>query len=207
MNLAAHLHPQFRIQIGQRFVKQQNALPEIFTVGHRNIQSAAFDEKGRLWTVEHGAQGGDELNLLEKGKNYGWAVISYGEEYSGEPIPGNITQKEGYEQPVYYWDPVIAASSLAFYQGNLFPQWKTSVLVGGVAGRAVFRLELSKDDKVVNEEALLVDLKERIRDVRVFPDGAVYVLTDGPGAKLLKLTPARPASQVAHQAAEGRRLK
>ena len=103
-------------------------------------------------------------------------------------------EKEGLEQPRYYWDPIIAPSGLAFYQGNLFPQWRTSVLVGALAGRAILRLELGKDDKVVNEEPLLRDLNERIRDVRVFQDGAVYVLTDSQNGKLLKLTPAAQTS-------------
>ena len=107
----------------------------------------------------------------------------------GTKIGDAIVEKPGLEQPRYYWDPVIAPSGLVFYKGDLFPKWKTSVLVGGLAGQAIFRLELSKDDKVVNEEPLLTDLGERIRDVRVFQDGAVYVLTDGAGGKLLKLTP------------------
>ena len=107
----------------------------------------------------------------------------------GTKIGDAIVEKQGLEQPRYYWDPVIAPSGLAFYRGDLFPQWKASVLVGGLAGQAIFRLELGKDDKIVNEEALLADLNERIRDVRVFPDGAVYVLTDGASGKLLKLTP------------------
>jgi glucose/arabinose dehydrogenase len=171
-------------------------LPEIWSMGHRTPQGLAFGPDGRLWETEHGPRGGDELNVIEKGKNYGWPVILHGINYPGTKIGEGIVEKEGMEQSRYYWDPVIAPSSLAFYQGNLFPQWKSSVLIGGLAGRAIFRLELSKDDKVVNEEALLVEMKERIRDVRVFHDGAVYVLTDGPGAKLLKLTPARPASVV-----------
>ena len=165
-------------------------------MGHRTPQGIAFAPDGRLWETEHGPRGGDELNLIEKGKNYGWPVIVHGINYPGTKIGEGIVEKAGLEQPRYYWDPVIAPSGLAFYQGNLFPQWKTSVLVGGMAGRGLFRLELGKDDKVVNEEALLTDLNERIRDVRVFQDGAVYVLTDGPGAKLLKLTPAASNSRV-----------
>ena len=144
---------------------------------------------GRLWETEHGPRGGDELNIIEKGKNYGWPVIVHGINYPGTKIGDAIVEKPGLEQPRYYWDPVIAPSGMAFYRGDLFPHWKTSVLVGGLAGQAVYRLELGKDDKVVNEEALLTDLNERIRDVRVFPDGAVYVLTDGASGKLLKLTP------------------
>jgi len=116
-------------------------------------------------------------------------VVVHGFNYPGTKIGDAIVEKPGLEQPRYYWDPVIAPSSLAFYRGDLFPQWRTSALVGGLAGQAIFRLELDKNDKVVNEEPLLTDLRQRIRDVRVFQDGAVYVLTEGSGGKLLKLTP------------------
>ena len=163
-------------------------------MAHRTPQGLAFAPDGRLWETEHGPRGGDELNLIERGKNYGWPIIVHGINYPGTKIGEAIVEKEGLEQPRYYWDPIIAPSGLAFYQGNLFPQWRTSVLVGGLAGRAILRLELSKDDKVVNEEPLLRDLDERIRDVRVFQDGAVYVLTDSQNGKLLKLTPAAPTS-------------
>lgn len=164
-------------------------LPEVWSMGHRTPQGLAFAPDGRLWETEHGPRGGDELNLIEKGKNYGWPVIVHGINYPGTKIGAGIVEKEGLEQPRYYWDPVIAPSGLAFYRGDLFPQWRTSVLVGGLSGQAIFRLELGKDDKVINEEALLADLNERIRDVRVFQDGAVYVLTDSPTGRLLKLTP------------------
>ena len=163
--------------------------PEVWSMGHRTPQGLAFAPDGRLWEAEHGPRGGDELNLIERGKNYGWPTIVHGINYPGTKIGDAIVEKPGLEQPRYYWDPVIAPSSLVFYQGDLFPQWKSSVLVGGLRGQALFRLELGKDDKVVNEEALLSDLDERIRDVRVFQDGAVYVLTEGAGGKLLKLTP------------------
>jgi glucose/arabinose dehydrogenase len=164
-------------------------LPEVWSMGHRTPQGLAFAPDGRLWETEHGPRGGDELNLIEKGKNYGWPVIVHGINYPGTKIGEAIVEKQGLEQPRYYWDPVIAPSGLVFYRGNLFPEWKTSVLIGGLAGQAIFRLELGKDDKVVNEEALLADMNERFRDVRVFQDGAVYVLTDGRAGKLLKLTP------------------
>jgi aldose sugar dehydrogenase len=169
-------------------------LPEIWSMAHRTPQGLTFAPDGRLWETEHGPRGGDELNLIERGKNYGWPIIVHGINYPGTKIGEGIVAKEGLEQPRYYWDPIIAPSGLAFYQGNLFPQWKTSVLVGALAGKALLRLELGKDDKVVNEEPLLRDLNERIRDVRVFPDGAVYVLTDSPNGKLLKLTPAAPTN-------------
>jgi len=164
-------------------------LPEFWSMGHRTPQGLAFAPDGRLWETEHGPRGGDELNLIEKGKNYGWPVIVHGINYPGTKIGDAIVEKPGLEQPRYYWDPIIAPSALVFYEGNLFPQWKSSALVGALSGQAIFRLELGKDDKVVNEEPLLIDLGARIRDVRVFQDGAVYVLTEGSGGKLLKLTP------------------
>jgi glucose/arabinose dehydrogenase len=164
-------------------------LPASWTMGHRTPQGLAFGPDGRLWEVEHGPRGGDELNLIEKGKNYGWPVIVHGINYPGTKIGEAIVEKAGLEQPRYYWDPIIAPSSLEFYRGNLFPQWKSSVLVGALSGQAIFRLELGKDDKVVNEEPLLMDLGARIRDVRVFTDGAVYVLTECANGKLLKVTP------------------
>jgi glucose/arabinose dehydrogenase len=164
-------------------------LPEVWSMGHRTPQGLTFAPDGRLWETEHGPRGGDELNLIEPGKNYGWPVIVHGINYPGTKIGEGIVEKEGLEQPRYYWDPVIAPSGLAFYRGNLFPQWQTSVLVGGLGAKALFRLELGKDDKVVNEEALLLDVNERIRDVRVFEDGAVYVLTDSAAGRLLRLTP------------------
>jgi glucose/arabinose dehydrogenase len=170
------------------FVKEPGALPEIWDIGHRNIQSSTFDDKGQLWTVEHGAKGGDELNLIEKGKNYGWAVISYGEEYSGEPIPGNITAKEGYEQPIYYWDPIIAPSGAQFYTGSAFPEWRGSIFIGGLASQRLIRLVI-KDNRVVGEEHLLADRGQRIRDVRQGPDGALYVVTDDSNGELWKITP------------------
>lgn len=172
------------------FAKQQGALPEIWSLGHRNIQSSTFDDQGRLWTVEHGAQGGDELNLVEKGKNYGWAVISYGQEYSGDPIPGNITQKEGLQQPIYYWDPVIAPSGMQFYTGKAFPEWRGNIFVGGLASQKLVRLVL-KNNRVVGEENLLTDRGQRIRDMRQGFDGLLYVVTDNSDGELLKIAPKR----------------
>lgn len=184
------INPDGTVPEDNPFAKQDGAKPEIWSVGHRNLQSATFDDKGRLWTVEHGAKGGDELNLIEKGKNYGWAVITYGEEYSGEPISGGVTQKEGYEQPVYYWDPVIAPSGMEFYTGNLFPEWRGSIFIGGLASQKLVRLVI-KDNRVVGEENLLTDRGQRIRDVRQGPDGALYVVTDQSNGELLKITPKR----------------
>jgi glucose/arabinose dehydrogenase len=172
------------------FVKQQGALLEIWSVGHRNIQSSTFDDKGRFWTVEHGAKGGDELNMVEKGKNYGWPIISYGEEYSGEPIPGDITAKAGLEQPVYYWDPVIAPSGMEYYTGNAIPEWRGSIFVGGLASQRLVRL-IVKDNRIAGEEHLLMDRGRRIRDVRQGPDGALYVVTDDANGELWRIAPAK----------------
>ena len=170
------------------FVGKEGAKPEIWSLGHRNIQAATLDPSGKLWTVEHGARGGDELNHPEPGKNYGWATITYGEEYSGKPIGDGITQKDGLEQPVYYWDPVIAPSGMAFYEANLFPALKGSLLIGSLKEQHVDRLVL-KDGKVVGEERLFTDIGGRVRDVTVGPDGAIYVLTDEDDGKLIKVTP------------------
>ena len=181
------------------FLGKPGILPEIWAYGLRSQEGLAFDpQTGRLWENEHGPRGGDELNLIEKGVNYGWPVVAHGIDYPGTPIGEGSTHKEGMEEPVYYWDPVIAPSGLAFYSGALFPQWKGSVFVGGLRGMMLDRLSIV-NDKVVAEEPLLTDLHARIRDVRVGPDGAVYVLTDSGTAtvspstpltsKLLKLTP------------------
>lgn len=164
-------------------------LPSIWSMGHRNVQGAALHpETGALWTVEHGARGGDELNHPEAGKNYGWPVISYGREYSFLPI-GEGTEKEGMEQPVHYWDPSIAPSGLAFYTGDAIPAWKGNLFVGALAGQHVARLTLA-DGKVVSEEKLFEDLA-RIRDVRQGPDGFLYLLTDDPApdGRILKVAP------------------
>ena len=170
------------------FVGKANALPEIWSLGHRNVQAAAFDPEGRLWEVEHGTNGGDELNLVQKGKNYGWAEVAYGEEYSGQAIPGAVTAKEGTEQPVYYWDPVIAPSGAQFYTGDAFPEWKGSLFIGGMKDKRLVRLTL-KDDRVSGEEHLLADRGQRVRDVRQGPDGALYIVTDEDNGELWRVAP------------------
>jgi glucose/arabinose dehydrogenase len=171
------------------FVKRAGALPEIWSYGHRNVQAAAVHpETGQLWTVEHGARGGDELNNPQAGKNYGWPVISYGRHYSFLPI-GEGTAKEGMEQPVYYWDPVIAPSGMVFYTADLFAGWKNNILIGSLTPGLLTRL-LMKEGKVAQEERYLGDVGERIRDVRQAPDGSLYLLTDAGNGRILRVTPA-----------------
>lgn len=162
--------------------------PEIWSYGHRNLQAAAVGPDGALWTVEHGARGGDELNRPEAGKNYGWPVITYGQEYSGGPIGAGLTAREGMEQPLYYWDPVIAPSGLAFYDGAMFPEWQGDALIGGLAGQALVRLDL--DGRRVVGEARYFEGDARIRDVAIAPDGAVMLLTDSGNGALVRVTPA-----------------
>jgi aldose sugar dehydrogenase len=170
------------------FIGQSGAKPELWSYGHRNIQSAAINPAtGKLWIVEHGPRGGDEINVPLAGKNYGWPVIGYGIDYSGAKIH-EATAKAGMEQPVYYWVPSIAPSGMAFYTGNLAPEWSGNLFVGALAGQHLTRLVLD-GEKIVAEERLLTNLSERIRDVRMGPDGALYVLTDHPQGQLLKLTP------------------
>jgi glucose/arabinose dehydrogenase len=168
------------------FVGREGARPEIWSLGHRNVLGAALDSQERLWIAEMGPRGGDELNLVGKGKDYGWPTIGYGEEYSGKRIH-DTTQAPGLEQPVYYWDPVISPGALVIYAGELFPEWMGNFLIAGLSSQALVRLAL-KDDRVIGEERLLTERKERLREVVQGPEGALYVLTDDSG-KLLKVTP------------------
>jgi glucose/arabinose dehydrogenase len=185
------INPDGSVPEGNPFVGRDGARPEIWSVGHRSVQAAALHpETGQLWTVEHGARGGDELNHPEAGKNYGWPVITYGIEYAGGKIGEGITAKEGMEQPVYYWDPVIAPSGMLFYTGDAFPEWKGSVLVGSMQPGALVRLVL-QDGKVAKEERYRGELGARIRDVQQGPDGLVYVVTDEGAGRLLRVRPAR----------------
>ncbi|WP_127754438.1 PQQ-dependent sugar dehydrogenase [Devosia sp. 1566] len=158
------------------FVDVEGALPEIWSLGHRNMQSAALDGQGRLWAVEHGPKGGDELNRPEPGTNYGWPEVTYGIDYSGKPIGEGITQDAETSQPVYYWDPVIAPSGMAYYEGDEFPQWQGAFLVGGLVAQSIVVLHLNDKDQVETEE--WVPLQARVRDVKVGPDGAVYAVTE-----------------------------
>ncbi len=183
------INPDGTVPRDNPFVGRSGARPEIWSYGHRNVQAAALDASGRLWTVEHGARGGDELNHPEAGKNYGWPVITYGRDYSGASI-GEGTAKEGMEQPVYYWDPVIAPSGMTFYSGDAFRDWKGSALIGGMSPGRLVRLTL-RDGKVTSETQYLGELGERIRDVRQGPDGLIYVITDSAQGRILRLSPAR----------------
>lgn len=193
--LGSHLGKVLRIRtdgsipIDNPFVGEDNALPEIWSIGHRNAQGAALHPAtGELWVSEHGARGGDEINVVRKGLNYGWPVITYGVDYSGAPI-GIGTAREGMEQPIYYWVPSIAPSGLAFHHGGRIAPWRESVFVGALAGQALVRLEVT-DETVTHEERLLTDLRERIRDVRTGPDGYLYLLTDADNGRILRIGPA-----------------
>ena len=189
MGKIIRINPDGSIPKDNPFAGEAKARPEIWSLGHRNVQAAAFDSKGQLWDIEHGTNGGDELNRVEKGKNYGWPLVAYGEEYSGSPIAGAVTAKEGYEQPVYYWDPVIAPSGAQFYSGDAFPAWKGNLFIGGMKDRKLVRLVLD-NNRVTGEEHLLTDRGQRVRDVRQGPDGALYVVTDEDKGELWKITPA-----------------
>ncbi|MBO9519815.1 MAG: PQQ-dependent sugar dehydrogenase [Porphyrobacter sp.] len=174
---------------GGPFAGKAGARPELYALGFRNPLGLAFRPgTEELWEVDVGPFGGDELNKIEPGKNYGWPVINYGLEYSRKPV-GEGPVKDGMTQPVYFWDPVISPSSLMFYSGDMFPQWKGNAFVTSLSQAHLARLVMD-GDKVVGEERLLADRKERLRLIRQAPDGALYILTDGPKGKLLRVTPA-----------------
>lgn len=181
------IKPDGSVPTDNPFVGQGAAKPELWSIGHRNPQALAFDANGQLWDIEHGTNGGDELNLIEKGKNYGWAEVAYGVEYSGQPLP-MVTEKAGTEQPVYYWDPVIAPSGAQWYSGDAFPAWKGNLFVGGMKDKQLVRLIVS-NNKVTGEEHLLTDRGQRIRDVRQGPDGALYIVTDDKKGELWRVSP------------------
>jgi aldose sugar dehydrogenase len=171
------------------FVGRPGARPEIFALGIRDDQGLAVHPRtGRLWASEHGPRGGDEINVIQKGKNYGFPVIGYGRDYNGKPINGDRTSQPGMEQPAYFWTPDIAPGGISFYSGKLFPAWQGNLFVASLVGKHVARLVL-QGERVIGEERLLTELDTRIRDVREGPDGALYVLTDRDGGKVLKLVP------------------
>ena len=178
-----------RVPPDNPFVGRPGALPEIWSYGHRNPQGATLGPDGRLWMHEHGPQGGDEINRPEPGLNYGWPVITFGEQYGGGPIGAGITAKAGMEQPLHHWTPSIAPSGMAFLTSDRYgPAWRGSLFVGSLKFQFLNRVELS-GTRVVGEERLLSDLGERIRDVRQGPDGYLYVLTDNAKGRLLRLAP------------------
>lgn len=196
--MGSHLGKTLRITTegapapGNPFIGQQGALPEIWTLGHRNVQAATFDDQGRFWQVEHGARGGDELNLIVRGRNYGWPRQAYGVEYRGAAITsGGVTaspQREGMEQPVYFWDPVIAPSGATWYTGSAFPAWRNSLFIGGLVSTRLVRLEIA-NGRVTGEEHLLADRGKRIRDVKQGPDGNLYIVTDYDNGELWRVSP------------------
>jgi glucose/arabinose dehydrogenase len=195
-NLSNHLGKTIRIRPDgsvppdNPFVNRAGAKPEIWSYGHRNSQGAALNPAtGKFWMHEHGPRGGDEINIPEAGKNYGWPVIGYGIDYSGARIHES-TQKAGMEQPIKYWVPSIAPSGMAFYSGRLIAAWRGNLFVGALAGQMLVRLEVD-GDKVVKEERLLEGLRERIRDVREGPDGALYLLTDNRDGRILRVVPVK----------------
>lgn len=184
------LHDDGRVPKDNPFATRPSARPEIYTCGNRNPQGIAQERStGAIYAVEFGPKGGDELNLIEPGVNYGWPVITYGRSYAGFKV-GEGTHKEGMAQPVRYWVPSISPSGLAIYDGDRFPGWRGSFFIGGLSARSLIRLEIDQG-KVVQEEHLLEDWGRRIRDVRQGPDGLVYLLTDHSDGMLLRLEPAR----------------
>jgi glucose/arabinose dehydrogenase len=185
------IRPDGSVPKDNPFVGRDDAKPEIWSYGHRNSQGAAIHPiTGKLWEHEHGPRGGDEVNIPRPGKNYGWPVICYCVNYDGTPVGNGKSEMPGMEQPIYYWRPSIAPSGMAFYQGNLFPAWKGSLFVGALIGQMLVRLSL-KGEKVTGEERLLKDLRERIRDVRNGPDGALYLVTDNNAGRILRVAPAK----------------
>ncbi len=163
---------------GNPYLNDPKARPELYSIGHRNVQGLALNPvSGDLWETEFGPRGGDEVNLIVPGKNYGWPTITYGYEYSGEKIGAAITQKEGLEQPIYYWDPVSSPSGITFYSGDAIPEWKNNLFIGGLSSQHIIRLVI-ENNKVVGEELLLSSEKQRFRDIAEGKDGALYAITD-----------------------------
>ena len=183
------LHDDGRVPADNPFIGRSDALPEIFTYGNRSPQGlTVHPETGELWETEHGPRGGDEINVLRAGANYGWPVITYGINYNGRPI-SDIQEKEGMEQPLHYWVPSIATSGIAIYDGDRFPNWRGDVFVGGLAGQHLARVRFDGDKRKIEDEKLLEGIG-RVRDVRAAPDGYIYLLIDAPAAPLVRLEPA-----------------
>ncbi len=194
-NLARHagsvarIKPDGGIPEDNPFIGQDDARPEIYSYGHRNPQGmAVHPETGRIWTQEHGPRGGDEVNLIEAGVNYGWPAISWGINYSGTPIGAGLRKMDGMAQPIYYWDPSIAPSGMTFYSGDAFPEWQGDLFVGALKYQLITRLEMD-GDQVVAEERLLQGELGRIRDIRTGPDGFLYILTDDYNGGIYRIIP------------------
>lgn len=185
------LNPDGSIPAGNPLAGEGGIAAQIWTLGHRNVLGLAFDDRGRLWASEMGPRGGDEVNLIHSGDNYGWPRASNGSHYDGRPIPDH-GEVDGYHAPEAWWNPSISPAGMAFYDGSLFPRWRGSLLLGALSGRALVRLKIKGDTLVKTDHW---PMKARIREVEVGPDGAVWLLEDGPGARLLRLTPARQDPQ------------
>jgi glucose/arabinose dehydrogenase len=192
MGKILRINPDGSIPRDNPFVGRSGARPEIFAYGIRDDQGVALHpQTGQLWTSEHGPKGGDEINVIRRGANYGFPVIGYGHEYNGKPINGDRTSAPGMEQPVYFWTPDIAPAGISFYDAALFPAWRGDLFVAALAGKYLVRL-VPKDNRIVAEERLLTELNTRCRDVRQGPDGALYVMTDGQdGSSIVRLLPDR----------------
>ncbi len=174
-----HITPDGKAVAGNPFENEKNALPEIYSLGHRNPQGLAIHPvTGDLWLSEMGPMGGDEINRIEAGKNYGWPIITYGLEYSGAKVGDGITQKSGMEQPAYYWDPVVSPSGIAFYSSGVIPEWKNNLFIGCLSGQHIIRLVINKNNRVIGEERLLENENQRFRDITEGNDGALYAVTD-----------------------------
>ncbi len=183
------INPDGSIPADNPYVGRTDVRPEIWSYGHRNMQGADLHpETGELWEVEHGPQGGDEINIARATRNYGWPIITYGEEYNGQPVGEGISQREGMEQPLYYWDPVISPGDMDFYRGNLFP-WRGDLLIGGLRSQALIRLELD-GERVVGEERFALGVG-RVRDIAEDADGALWIVTDEENGGIYRLTPRR----------------
>ena len=190
------INPDGSVPKDNPFIGNANAKPEIWSYGHRNPQGAALNPwTGKLWVHEHGPKGGDEINIPQSGKNYGWPKITYGINYNGDDIPEAVSNKApGMEQPIHYWVPSIAPSGMSFYDADKKHPWYGNLFVGALAGQILVRLEI-RDDKVIKEERLLKELGYRFRDVQAGPDGSLYLITDSPNGRLLKIDPPIQATQ------------